>query len=70
MHYHVTIVLGVIANHVTKVGWHAGVLDGPDPEDVKERVRENLGRVGLLSRMNCLMLISQIIIMMATVQKA
>ena len=70
IHYHVTIVLGVIADHVAKVRGHARVLDGPDPEDVKERVGEDLSCVGLLSRVNSLGRISQIILMVTVTNLA
>jgi hypothetical protein len=40
--YHVTIVLGIVADHVTKAGRITGPLDGLDPQQLQVTVGEHL----------------------------
>jgi hypothetical protein len=50
-YYHVSVVLSVVpTTKMTKARWHARVLDRTNSKNIKEGVRENLCRVGLLYR--------------------
>ena len=45
--YHVSVILGVVADHVPPAGWHVGALDRPEPDDLLVCVGEQLHGVGL-----------------------
>ena len=45
--YHVSVILGIVANHVAECSWHVGAWNGLDVEDVLVCLAENLGGICL-----------------------